>query len=138
MMRPASTLRGSPSLAPVTAACPRCRGRLVQLEEPTCLPCGWVDYSLQVLTCGICREPLTGDRQRYCSTACVTRAGNSAQGSGRSHAPGPGKRAVLFPLRNPNPAKVLLSRRQVRVGQGAVKTARARSGGIAADGSVVR
>ena len=38
----------------------------------------------------------------------------------------------------PNPAKVLLSRRQVRVGQGAVKTARARSGGIAADGSVVR
>ena len=79
MMRPASTLRGSPSLAPVTAprhACPRCHGRLVQLEEPTCLPCGWVDYSLQVLTCGICREPLTGDRQRYCSTACVTVAGN--------------------------------------------------------------
>ena len=66
-------------LAPVTAprhACPRCGGRLVHLEEPTCLPCGWVDYSLPGLTCGICREPLTGDRQRYCSTACVTRAGN--------------------------------------------------------------
>ena len=78
-MRPASTLRGSPSLAPVTAprhACPRCHGRLVQLEEPTCLPCGWADYSLPGLTCRICREPLTGDRQRYCSTACVTLAGN--------------------------------------------------------------
>ena len=78
-MRPASTLRGSPSLAPVTAprhACPRCHGRLVQLEEPTCLPCGWADYSLPGLTCSICREPLTGDRQRYCSTACVTLAGN--------------------------------------------------------------
>ena len=76
MMRPASTLRGSPSLAPVTAACPRCRGPLVQLEEPTCLPCGWVDYSLPGLTCGICREPLTGDRLRYCSDLCVTLAGN--------------------------------------------------------------
>ena len=76
MMRPASTLRGSPSLAPVTAACPRCRGPLVQLEEPTCLPCGWVDYSLPGFTCGICREPLTGDRLRYCSALCVTVAGN--------------------------------------------------------------
>ena len=68
-------------LAPVTAplhapACPRCGGRLVQLEEPTCLPCGFADYSLPGLTCGICMEPLTGDRQRYCSTACVTLAGN--------------------------------------------------------------
>ena len=78
LMRPASTLRGSPSLAPVTAhpACPRCGGRLVQLEEPTCRLCGFADYSLPGLTCGICMEPLTGDRQRYCSTACVTLAGN--------------------------------------------------------------
>ena len=47
LRRPASTLRGSPSLAPVTAhpACPRCGGRLVQIEEPSCLPCGWADYS---------------------------------------------------------------------------------------------
>ena len=83
-MRPASTLRGSPSLAPVTAprhACPRCHGRLVQLEEPTCLPCGWAGYSLPGLTCRICREPLTGDRQRYCSTACVTLHTHSTTGS---------------------------------------------------------
>ena len=77
MMRPASTLRGSPSLAPVTAACPRCRGPLVQLEEPTCLPCGWVDYSLPGFTCGICREPLPRDlRQRYCSDTCAALARN--------------------------------------------------------------
>ena len=50
--------------------------RLVQLEEPTCLLCGWADYSLPGLTCRICREPLTGDRQRYCSTGSVTLAGN--------------------------------------------------------------
>ena len=79
MMRPATTLRGSPSLAPVTAhpACPRCRDPLVQLEEPTCLPCGWADYSLPGFTCGICREPLPGDlRQRYCSGTCAALARN--------------------------------------------------------------
>ena len=94
-MRPASTLRGSPSLAPVTAprhvpACPRCGGRLVQLEEPTCLPCGWADYSLPGLTltgppCGICREPLKGDRLRYCSTACRTVAHNRRKAQANRH-----------------------------------------------------
>ena len=68
--RPASTA----SLAPVTAhpACPRCGGRLVQLEEPTCLPCGWADYTLKAGSCGICREPLPGDRRLYCSSSCMT------------------------------------------------------------------
>ena len=67
----------APDTAPLHApACPRCGGRLVQLEEPTCRLCGFADYSLPGLTCGICMEPLTGDRQRYCSTACVTLAGN--------------------------------------------------------------
>ena len=31
-------------------------GRLVQLEEPTCMRCGWADYSLIASTCAICRE----------------------------------------------------------------------------------
>ena len=100
-MRPASTLRGSPSLAPVTAprhACPRCHGRLVQLEEPTCLPCGWADYSLPGLTCRICREPLTGDRQRYCSTACVTLAGNRRKAQAARIRRGP---PPLRPVRHP-------------------------------------
>ena len=30
--------------------------------EPPCRLCGFADYSLPGLTCGICREPLTGDR----------------------------------------------------------------------------
>ena len=95
-MRPASTLRGSPSLAPVTAprhACPRCHGRLVQLEEPTCLPCGWADYSLPGLTCRICREPLTGDRQRYCSTGSVT----AAVASGAASPPTPPTARAINP-----------------------------------------
>ena len=78
-MRPDSTLTASPSLSPVTAprharACPRCGGRLVQLEDPTCLPCGWVDYSVEGLTCGICRADLPATRQRFCSDACSSAA----------------------------------------------------------------
>ena len=67
---------GPPSLAPVThaRACPRCGGRLVQLEDPTCLPCGWVDYSVEGLTCGICRADLPATRQRFCSDACSSAA----------------------------------------------------------------
>ena len=60
---------------PTPRNCPRCCGSLVQLEEPTCRLCGWADYRPLGL-CGICREPLPGDRQRYCSTTCVTVAGN--------------------------------------------------------------
>ena len=79
LMRADSTLRGSPSLAPVTAprhapACPRCRGPLVQLEEPTCLPCGWADYRTPGL-CGICRDPTPPGPTRFCSDSCVTVAG---------------------------------------------------------------
>ena len=67
---------GPPSLAPVThaRACPRCRGPLVQLEEPTCLPCGWADYRTPGL-CGICRDPPPPGRTRFCSDSCVTVAG---------------------------------------------------------------
>ena len=78
-MRPDSTLTASPSLSPVTAprhapACPRCRGRLVQLEDPTCLPCGWADYRTPGL-CGICRDPMPPGRTRFCSDSCVGIAG---------------------------------------------------------------
>ena len=55
---------GTAPLAP--PACPRCGGRLAQLEEPPCLPCGWVDYSLPGYTCGICRESLPPDCRLYC------------------------------------------------------------------------
>ena len=69
-MRPDST-----SLAPVThaRACPRCGGRLVQLEDPTCLPCGWVDYSQPGISCAVCLKDLPTTRKRFCSDGCSHR-----------------------------------------------------------------
>ena len=80
-MRPASTLRGSPSLAPVTAprhACPRCHGRL---EEPTCrlagVTNGWLSWATSVArrprrARGLCICPRNhADRARPDRGRCV-------------------------------------------------------------------